>query len=90
MNPLTASALINGQKFAKANPKATPKEVDEASPRFNPMRTAFQDGAYSILANRTIFAVCTKDELYNRLDGACKGKDRKTIDLIVKELASRK
>lgn len=89
MNLFRNNALIQGQTFAAANPKASMKEVEDAAPKFNPMRTAFIDGASSVLGNRLVYACMTKEALYHHLGDACIAKDRKSIDLIAKEISSR-
>jgi len=89
MNPLKATAMMKGQQFAAANPNVSIADVEKAAPKFHPMRTAFIDGAASVLKGRLVYAVMPKETLYNHLGDACIAKDRKTIDLIAKELASR-
>jgi hypothetical protein len=89
MNPIKATAMMKGQQFAAANPSISIAEVEKAAPRFNPARTAFIDGASSVLKGRLVYAVMPKETLYDHLGDACIAKDRKTIDLIAKELASR-
>lgn len=89
MNPFRANALVAGQSFAAANPHASIADVEKAAPKFNPMRTAFIDGASSVLSNRLVYACMTKEALYHHLGDACIAKDRKTIDLIAKEISSR-
>lgn len=89
MNPLRATALIKGQAFVAANPNASLPEIEKAAPKFNPMRTAFIDGASSVLDNRLVYACMTKETLYHHLGDACIAKNRKMIDIIAKELSSR-
>ena len=89
MNPFRAKAMFDGQAFAVANPLASTLEIEKAAPKFNPTRRAFCDGARSVLANRLAYALMNKETLYRHLGDACKEMDRKAIDLIAKEIASR-
>jgi hypothetical protein len=89
MNPFRANALVSGQAFAAAHPTASIADVEKAAPKFNPMRTAFIDGASAVLQSRLVYAVMTKEALYHHLGDACIAKDRKTIDLIAKEISAR-
>lgn len=89
MNLFRAKAILDGQTFAAANPKASIADVEKEAPKFNPMRTAFIDGASSVLSNRLVYACMTKEALYHHLGDACIAKDRKTIDLIAKEISGR-